>query len=1295
MNRLAISLTIIFLLAVSAFAQINTSTITGTVEDPSKAVVANAQVTAKNDDSGVEYKTTTTGAGTFAIPSVSPGTYTITVTAPGFKTVSSKGNVLKTGLPLDVTLMLAVGASEDTVEVIESAARVETTSSAFGDVVERRQIRDLPLNGRNPLNLITLQPGLIQRSSGNNGSGTHINGSRDRAFNVTLDGIDINEPSVPNPQSNVFRLNTDNVQEFRIVTSGASADIGRNSGANIALASRPGTNDIHGVFFEYHRNPKTQSNDYFNNLQGLPKAASRLNQFGVEAGGPIVKNKTFWFGSWQMQRLSFTQSIAKALGSTPIVYTPTARSGIFRYYMITNPTNPAQIISANSPTLVDSSGNLQPGIPACATATSVNCIRTYDVRSNDAAAGGTGVLDTAMTAYFNAMPAPNNFATGDGLNTAGFSWNPTSTVPEQRFSFRLDHNFDQNNSIFGRYTWAYSDTKQGDFLNGRPQVFPGYPPTGEVIRRPKNAAINYRRVLSPQMVNEFTVGFSRFIFDFPQGSVNPSFPNIVPFVSNNIAEPFINASGTARALTTAQFIDNLSYQRGAHTWKTGINFRFIRHNDNRALVGTVQNAPTMSFSGGARTPFGTSSDFGTTGTGYRIPTQLSTADRDRLRNMINDLLGRPSSLTQAYFSDGLGGYNPSGIYLRGIRFHQYNAFIQDDWKIRRNLTLNLGLRWEYNPPGTEASGRILRPDKAIDGSQGLVSFAPAERFWDRENRNAFAPRIGFAWDPWSDGKNSIRGNYGINYDPISTFQMVPILGTIPGSSAQCLLSLTDNSTTGATTAAITSNCTTPASSTARVAAGFPGSLAPPTVGPAFFVSPAQQSRSTAPLAAAVDPDLKNPTVQTWGLSFQHDLGANTILDIGYLGKHGTHLHRAYNLNQGNLNHDDFVGSVIRARDNLINCGNAYGTAGCGQAVGILATIFPQTAVTGQGNLNVTANELNSTTTAGLLRANSAGGIANRMDSTFYARMAAITVNPNFIRPNSQFSSIFFMDANGGSNYHALQVHVRKRGKNFNLGAGYTWSKSIDDLSIDPVGASSGGGLSTTSTRSPSDVRNFNIDRGRSDFDRRHVITANWLWDLPFGKGQRWAQDGWKNQLFGGWTLTDILIFQSGEAFSVLSGNFTASDIKQSRANIVGSAPVTGLYTVPGILGYSAFDQATTLTAAGFAIPQPGSYGNQGRNMFTGPNFWNTDFGVGKRFDLTERWKLQLRAEFFNVLNHPNFDTPEGSSDGNRQAFATNSTTRNNNFARLCCVQVSTPGSSAIVSTGEGSRVIQFAGRLIF
>ncbi|MGH9794481.1 MAG: carboxypeptidase regulatory-like domain-containing protein, partial [Candidatus Acidiferrales bacterium] len=617
----------LLLAGATAFAQVSTSRIVGTVTDASGAVVPGAKVIATNEATGITYETTTTESGAYSFTALQVGNYSITVEATGFKKWIGTKNELNVGSPLVLNTALEVGEITSTVQVESSYERLKTSDAMISDVVDRRAIRDLPLNGRNPLNLITLQPGLIQRSTGGAGSGTHINGSRDRAFNITLDGIDANEPSVPNPQSNVFRLNTDNVQEYRIVTHNATAEFGRSSGANVALASRAGTNEIHGNLFEYFRNPVLNAKDFFVNLQNQDKPDFKIHQFGADVGGPVIKNKTFWFASWQSQRLGFTQPIQEIFGN-PTVYTATARMGIYRFVRGTVTLPDGTTRSSNSTALVDSQGNLLPGIATCGGSVTTNCVDQYNITTNTPGFG----LDPVMGTYIGDMPLPNNFsASGDGLNTAAFLWNPPSSQPELRFLFRVDHQFDENNSVFGRYTWANADTKGGDFLNARPQVFPGYPPLGLVNRRPRNLALSYRRVFSPRLVNEFTAGYSRFLFDFLFGRANPDFPNIVPFVSGVISEPFLNQSGTARWLTTIQYIDNLSYTTGNHLFRGGINFRFVRHNDERSFVGAVNNAPNVTFASTRidATTFGLPA----TGTGG-----INGTDQTRLRNMMSDML---------------------------------------------------------------------------------------------------------------------------------------------------------------------------------------------------------------------------------------------------------------------------------------------------------------------------------------------------------------------------------------------------------------------------------------------------------------------------------------------------------------------------------------------------------------------------------------------------------------------------------------------------------------------------------
>ena len=1290
----------------ASWAQVSTSSIVGTVTDKTGALVPGAKVTALNEATGVKSETTTTDAGAYAFPSLIVGSYTVSVEAPGFKKWVSTKNVLQVGAPTVVDAPLEVGEVTSVVQVESTYERLATSHAMISDIVDRRAIRDLPLNGRNPLNLITLQPGLIQRSTGAAGSGTHINGSRDRAFNVTLDGIDINEPSVPNPQSNTYRLTTDNVQEYRIVTHNATAEFGRNSGANIALASRSGTNELHGNLYDYFRNPVLNARDWFVNAQGGEKPNFKVHQFGADVGGPIIKNKTFWFASYQGQRLNFTQPIVEVFG-TPVVYTADARAGRFRYLSgtIPDPTDPTgtKKLSSNSRNLVDSQGNLRPGVPVCSATLTTNCVATYDIVANDSAKIG---LDPVMKAYIGAMPVPNDFsAAGDGLNTAAFLWNPPSRQPEFRLLFRVDHQFDQNNSVFVRYTWANTDTKDGDFLNARPQVFPGFPPRGLVDRRPRNLAISYRRVFSPRLVNEYTMGFARFKFDFAFGRANPNFDatkpsnNIPPFSLPNITEPFNNQSGTARWLTTLQYIDNVSYNRGAHFFRAGLNFRFIRHNDQRSFVGGVNNAPTLSFSGTDRVPASS------TANPFNVPlTGINSADRTRLRNAISEMLGLPSALSQAFFASGLDQYTPSGLYVRGARFHQYNLYIQDEWKWRRNVTINLGLRWEFNQPGTEANNLILRPDKPINGSQGPVTSTERGGFWDRENGFALGPRVGVAWDPFSNGKMVIRAGYGIAFDPISTFQMVPVLGLVPGSSALCSLSLRQTTAT-TLTVSITPNCPQPAGTSLRVAQGFSQTLPQPSVPPSFFTSPAAQSTATAPVAGGIDPNLQSPTVHEWTLNIQRDIGFDTVVQVGYIGKRGTHLFRAYNANQVDIHHDDYIGSFIRARDNFLNCGSATAPSPCGQPVGILQSIL---GAAGLAQSSVTDR----------LRRNAAGSLAALIDSSFFVN----TTNPanpvstgipglilgtgraNFFRPNPQFSSIFYFDSGADSYYHALQIHVRRQARNLSYGVAYTFGKSIDNGSVDPVGATSGGAVGNNS-RTNTDIRNFRFDRGRSDFDRTHVFVGHWVWDLPFGRGQRWGRNvaASLNHIIGGWTGTGILTWMTGEPWSTLSGQFTNGNIRASRADIRGPMPEPRLQEVAGTTGPVLFNLDDLIddpkdpnfncsqvvgTQSFFCIPPPGSNGNQGRNMFSAPNYFNLDLGITKRFNISERWNLQFRAEFFNALNHPNFDNPLNSTDGS-------TTFTSGTFAQTCCVTVSTPSTASLISIGEAPRVIQFALRLNF
>src|SRR5213082_2488316 len=431
-----------------ALSQIGTSSITGIVTDPSGAVVANAKVIATNEATGVEYNGTTNATGSYTFSSVSPGSYTVAVRQAGFQNFSSVHNVLTVGTPLVVDAKMHVGAASEVVQVESSYERIETTSATISDVVTENQVKNLPLNGRNPLSLLTLEPGVVQRSFNGAGSGTHVFGSRDRSHNVTVDGIDANESTVPNPQSNIQRLNPDNVQEFRTITLGATAENGRNSGANVMVATKGGTNEVHGAVYYFNRNAAFNANEWFNNFSNLPRPDLKLNQYGFDVGGPVIKNKTFFFGSFQGNEIKQSAPITSVFAGVPLVYTQLMRNGTYRFVRGTVTAN-GKSFSRNDQALVDGNGNLLPGVPTCSSANSFrNCVDSFNIFGAGNDPKGIGA-DPAVTSVINSLPLPNTFGglgtagctncnSADGLNLAGFSWNPPTKFTGPHYMVRID-----------------------------------------------------------------------------------------------------------------------------------------------------------------------------------------------------------------------------------------------------------------------------------------------------------------------------------------------------------------------------------------------------------------------------------------------------------------------------------------------------------------------------------------------------------------------------------------------------------------------------------------------------------------------------------------------------------------------------------------------------------------------------------------------------------------------------------------------------------------------------------------
>lgn len=541
-----------------AVAQGVSSRVTGTVRDTSDAVVPGATVTLTNDDTDVAFVQVSSSTGAYTFEAVPSGRYSVRVELDGFKAFLSTSNRVAVGEPTTINAVLEPGELTDTVQVTASAEVVQVSSSGnLGTVVDQRTIEAMPIvggRGRNPLDLVKLQPGVV--SGANTGGGTHVHGARDRSWNFTLDGIDINETSAGGSNFSPLRTNPDAISEFKVLTGGFTAEFGRNSGGQVAMVTRSGTNQFKGTGFYLLRRPDLNANEWENNIDGIGKRQEELDIAGFSLGGPVRRGQTFFFTNVQ------TLNGSRTLNQTRTVYTEAARQGIWRYVM-----NGRNFPAGTANPSVDASGNVLPGVAT----------GSYNIGANDPNRIG---LSPVTTGIANSAPLPNNFNVGDGLNTAGYTWQPEEREEQYDILARVDHAFTTRHSAFARVAWGRQDTLC-DGGNGGLPVFPGTPCLVNTKRNPLNAAASWRASLGSRLVNEFVVGRNQFAFDF----VNPlAEANRLSLTGTRISLPEDYTLGNLRRLSTWQVVNNTTYVRGNHTIKGGLNVRYQRHEDVRGSV---------------------------------------------------------------------------------------------------------------------------------------------------------------------------------------------------------------------------------------------------------------------------------------------------------------------------------------------------------------------------------------------------------------------------------------------------------------------------------------------------------------------------------------------------------------------------------------------------------------------------------------------------------------------------------------------------------------------------------------
>ena len=1063
---------------------------------------------------------------------------------------------------------------------------------------------------------MSFQPGVV--TGGNTGGGVNVHGSRDRAFNFTLDGIDINESTAGGSNFTPLRTNPDALQEFQIVTSNSTAELGRSSGAQVTLVTRSGTNQFHGNLFEYYQTPGLNARTYPETIAGSARGQFVQHIFGGSLGGPLfnpgfgegtkpfslLKDRAFFFVNLQLLRAYDTALVTRT------VYTDLARQGIYRYVV-----GRANAPAGTSTAAVDLGGNAI--LPACSATVTTLCIRTYNINANSPTGTGnpsaTG-LDPTLLAFINAMPTANNFTSGDGLNTAGFNFASPQREKQYDFTTKLDFKIRENSLFYVRYSQGEQNSF-GDSGNGGRPVFPNAPNLVDTFRNPKNLAANWRWSPTGSLANEFIFGISKYNFEFGTPEPDPNYP----FAFINTSNAYTNFSYNARGVRTLQFIDNVTYIRGSHTMKGGINFRFSRHSDDRASVAGSTIESIVNFGGAAGY------------TAFNLPssgaTSINATDLTRLQNTINDLLGRISSVSQAFVSDpnNPGVFAPAGTrWLNSATYPELDFYAQDNWRIRKNLVLDLGVRWEVKLSPRVDGRPILIPNQPVKlGATPTNSLKWVEGDVFDNQYNLIEPSIGLAWDPFGSGKTSVRVNYRLASDRFATFLFGSnIFQSAPG------------------------NTFGPTNSTFGQSGGLYRNLASlpslyPTTTPDNLRQPVAFGTSST---SAIDPDLQFPQIHSWSASFQREIWNNNVLEVNYIGKHGVHLLGGYNVNQVRIFdkptgfNESFLDAFNTLKANTANTSpliNALltGSSTNNNGSARFRTLVTQNTIT-QGNVASAALTLSQRTCQS---ADVTAGVCT--NAQIGQRLVNLSGFEYLLQPFPQFTGgINVFDSNDYSWYHGLEIIFKRRiSKGLGFQLGYTLSKSQDNRSWDPSLSTVSTGSVQSASSTPFDLRDRGLNYTYSDFDRRHVFQGTYVWELPFGR-DRWLGSDMPKALdfiVGGWQLAGTVLWTSGRPFTVYSGLNTVSNVVQSTANCNGCTRDIGNLVLESGRNFW-FDAATR---ALFSPPDPGSIGNTGRNFFIAPTYFQTDASLSKKFKFNERFSFDLRVDAKNVTNTPSFDNP--------------------------------------------------------
>jgi hypothetical protein len=1205
-------------------AQSTGGRVLGRVADSTGAVLANARVTLVNDATGVSIATVTNGSGDYVFPQVPVGGYRLEFDLAGFKKSVQHGVNVDLNAVVTANATLEVGETKEVIEVTSEAPLVDTSSTQLGSIMDSRQVSQLPLNARDTYQLLQLQPG-VQGVGGSDlffGSNTagavSVNGGRGRSNNFNVNGGDGNDLFVNSP---AIQPTPDSIAEFRVLANTFDAEYGRNSGAVINVVTKSGTNSFHGSAYEFLRNQLFNARGYLDPYHPDDKQ----NQFGGTFGGPIRKDRTFFFASYEGRRV-----VHGITSDQVVVPTAAERMGDFS----ASPFDPSAVIGTQ--TMADIL-NARPG---CLNGAASLGSAYADLFPNSVIP--TPCLDPVAANLMQLYaPCPNADPTCSNLSNTS---NIYQTIPNEdshanQFTVKVDHriNDKQNLSVYYYFNDGFDAQPFTRFQALTPNLLPGF--GNDNATRSQQVNLSHTWTINSNTVNEARVTYFResmgqFLHPQHTNPVNAScsadlqsicftgttdVPSVIPsnpklgitpgLPANRTGVPFITISGgftigndyegeLPQTGNTYQFSDNVTKVIGNHTTKFGVDFR------NQRFLQTLYFAPQgdYSFFGGG-------------------PNDFISTRSDGTQNLFpNYLMGLPDTYLQG------------STQTEDVRGNSIYLFAQDSWKIRPNITINYGLRWEYNEPLYDARLRYqtFRPGQATTTypcqlspySQSVLGYpdtncnpggsaqavfplglvvpgdAGVPKGLTSPYYNSWAPRIGVAWDPWKNGKTTIRAGWGMFYNPIEQLVLEQFQGEPPfGGSSLVSEGFFSTPFLGQDSTVVPNP--------------FNGILTPPHGTPVDW-----SAFRPILLFGELEPHLRSQYTVQYNLGIQRELTRDMVFSLGYVGTQGHRLLATRDVNYGNAQTCIDLQNISNATgDTNLSCGPFLSDSSFAIAAGEIPAGMTLHMPYGSQPV-VTGPNPTPITLVGLRK------YSSPLCDPFTGNGCPSDGVP-------VFSSIFSQNTIANSNYNSLQASLEKRfAQGLQFQVAYTWSKSIDNAS------------SFENILKPICDR---CNRSLSLFDARNRVVISYLWQIPVPQFQ-----GAKSMLLNDWAISGITTFQSG--FPIRIGSNNDQELENSfdfelpgKPNLIAPFRTQN----PRTHGLYAFDPNSFALPVQTATSTPLQLlGNAPRTICCGPGINNFDFSVQKVVPVKESMRFEFRAEFFNIFNHAQFLNPDGNiSDG--------------------------------------------------